>query len=76
MRELITKDELWNFSIEKIAALTKGRVIRIVLNDGRFIDVYIKNLLGASTPPHEFCGFITSDNHTIYLQVINHVELI
>lgn len=75
MDKIITKSELWNLPNEQIAALTKGRLVRIVLNNGEYKDVCIQNLLAAANPPHLFVGFLTADNHSIYLQDINHVEL-
>ena len=55
--------------------MTKGRFVRIVLSNGEIKEVTIKNLLAASNPPHPFCGFITTDNKTISLLGIDHVEL-
>ena len=76
MNRIITKHELWSLSNEQIAVLTKGKNLRIVLLNGEKEDVYVDNLLAATNPPHLFCGFITSDNHTIYLQAIDYVEII
>lgn len=75
MNKIITKHELWNLSNEQIAELTKGRIVRIVMNNGEYKDVCIQNLLTAANPPHLFVGFLTSDNQSIYLQNIDYVEL-
>ncbi|MBR4925988.1 MAG: hypothetical protein IKZ61_09585 [Prevotella sp.] len=75
MDKIISKSELWNLPNEQIAELTKGRLVRIVLNNGEYKDVCFQNLLAAANPPHLFVGFLTADNHSIYLQDINHVEL-
>ena len=75
MERIITKHELWNLPNEQIAALTKGRIVRIVLNNGEYKDVCIQTLLAAANPPHLFVGFLTTDNHSINLQDIEHVEL-
>ena len=75
MNKIITKQELWNVTNEQIAELTKGRLVRIVLNNGEYKDVCIQNLLAAVNPPHLFVGFLTDNNHCIYLQDIDHVEL-
>ena len=75
MDRIITKHELWNLSNEQIAELTKGRIVRIVLNSGECKEVCIQNLLAAANPPHLFIGFLTADNHSIYVQNIDHVEL-
>ena len=75
MNRVITKHELWNLPNEQIAALTRGRKVRIVLNNGKNEDVCILNLLAAANPPHLFTGFKTIDNHDILLQEINYVEL-
>ena len=74
MNKIISKKELWNLPNEQIAELTKGRNVRIVLNNGEYKDVRIRNLLAAANPPHLFVGFLTADNQSVYLQVINHVE--
>ena len=73
--KIITKHELWNLPNEQIAELTKGRLVRIVLNDGEYKDVCIQNLLAAANSPHLFVGFLTADNHSINLQNINHIEI-
>jgi len=73
--KIITKHELWNLPNEQIAELTKGQLVRIVLNNGECKDVCIQNLLAAANPPHLFVGFLTTDNHSINLQDIDHVEL-
>lgn len=75
MDKIITKHELWNLPNEQIAALTKGRIVRIVLNNGEYKEVSIQNLLAAANSPHLFVGFLTDNNHCIYLQDIDHVEL-
>lgn len=75
MDGIITKHELWNLPNEQIAELTKGRIVRIVLNSGEYKDVCIQNLLAAANPPHLFVGFLTADNQSIYVQNIDHVEL-
>ena len=75
MNNIITKHELWNLPNEQIAELTKGRNVRIVLNNGECKDVCIQNLLAAANPTHLFVGFLTTDNHSINLQDIDHVEL-
>ena len=72
---IITKHELWNLPNEQIAELTKGKLVRVVLKNGECIDVCVKNLLAASNPPHLFVGFITTDNHSIYIQDVDYVEL-
>jgi hypothetical protein len=36
MNDIITKHELWNLPNEQIATLTKGRFVRIVLNNGDY----------------------------------------
>ena len=71
---IISKHELWNLPNEQIAELTKGRFVRIVLNNGEYKDVCIQNLLAAANPPHLFVGFLTTDNHSINLQDIDYVE--
>ncbi len=73
--KIITKHELWNLPNEQIAELTKGRLVRIVLNDGEYKDVCIQNLLAAANSPHLFVGFLTADNHSINLQNIDHIEI-
>lgn len=75
MNNIITKHELWNLPNEKIAEMTKGRLVRIVLNNGEYKDIFIQNLLATANPPHLFVGFLTADNYSINLQDINHVEL-
>ena len=75
MDKIITKHELWNLPNEQIAELTKGRIVRIVMNNGEFKKVFIQNLLVAANPPNLFVGFLTADNHSIYIQDIDHVEL-
>jgi hypothetical protein len=75
MNRIFTKHELWNLPNEQIAEMTKGRFIRIFLNNGEYKDVCIQFLLAAANPPHLFVGFLTTDNHTINLQDIDHVEL-
>lgn len=75
MKRIITKHVLWNFSNEQIAELTKGRLVRIVLNNGECKDVCVQNLLATANSLHLFVGFLTTDNHGINLQSINHVEL-
>jgi hypothetical protein len=75
MNNIITKHELWNLPNEQIAELTKGRFVRIVMNNGKYKDVCVQNLLAAANPPHLCVGFLTIDNNSIYLQDINHVEL-
>ena len=75
MNRIITKQELWNVTNEQIAELTKGRLVRIVLNNGEYKDVCIQNLLAAANPPHPFVGFLTADNHSINLRDIDYVEL-
>ncbi len=75
MERIITKHELWNLPNEQIAELTKGRIVRIVMNNGEFKKVFIQNLLVAANPPNLFVGFLTADNHSIYIQDIDHVEL-
>ncbi len=75
MKRIITKHELWNLPNEQIAELTKGRLVKVVLNNGEYKDVCIQNLLAASTPPHLFVGFLTTDDYSIYIGNINHVEL-
>lgn len=54
---------------EQIAEWTKGRSVRIVLNNGEYKDVCVQNLLAAANPPH------LVDNRSINLQEIDHVEL-
>lgn len=75
MNRIITKHELWDLPNEQIAELTKWRLIRIVLNNGEYKDVCIQNILAAANPPHLIVGFLTSNNHSINLQEIDHVEL-
>ena len=75
MNRIITKHELWNLPNEQIAELTKGRLVRIVLNNGEYKDVCIQNLLAAANPPHLFVGFLIAENHSINIQDIDHVEL-
>ncbi len=67
MNDIITKHELWNLPNEQIATLTKGRFARIILNNGDYKNVCIRNILAASNPSHLFVGFLTTDNHNIYL---------
>ena len=76
MNRIITRHELWNLLNEQIAELTKGRLIRIFLNNGEYKDVCIQNLLAAANPPHLFVGFLTAENHSINLVDIEHVEII
>ena len=73
MNRIFTKHELWNLPNEQIAEMTKGRFIRIFLNNGEYKDVCIQNLLAAANPPHLFVGFLTTNNHSINLQDIDHV---
>ena len=75
MKKIITKHELWNLPNEQIAELTKGQIVRIVLNSGEYKEVRIQNLLAAANPPHLFVGFLTTDKHSIYLQDIDYVEI-
>ena len=75
MNRIITKHELWNLPNEQIAELTKGKFVRIVLNNGECKDVCIQNLLAAATPTHLFVGFMTADNRSINLLDIDHVIL-
>lgn len=75
MNNIITKHELWNLPNEQIAEMTKGRFVRIVFHNGEYEDVCVQNLLAAANPPHLFVGFLTTDNHSIILQDIDHVEL-
>lgn len=75
MDKIITKHELWNLPNEQIAELTKGRIVRIVMNNGEYKEVRIQNLLAAANSPHLFVGFLTADNHCVYLQNIDHVEV-
>ena len=75
MNKIITKHELWNLPNEQIAELTKGRLVRIVLKNGKYQDVFIQNLLAATNPHHLFVGFLTTDNQGIILQEIDQVEL-
>ena len=70
MDKIITKHELWNLPNEQIAELTKGRIVRIVMNNGEYKDVRIQNLLAAANPPHLFVGFLTADN-----QSINYIDI-
>lgn len=72
----IAKRELLNMSTDEIAKLTKRKFVGIHLNNGEIKDIYVKNLLGASNPPNLFYGFITSDDQTIYLPIIDYIELI
>ena len=74
MKRIITKHELWNLPNEQIAELTKGRIVRIVMNNGEYKDVRIQNLLAAANSPHLFVGFLTTDNISFYLQDIDYVE--
>ena len=76
MNKKITKPELWNLPNEQIAELTKGRIVRIIMNNGEHKDVCVQDLLAAANPPHLLVGFLTADNHCIYLQDIDHVELL
>ena len=73
--KIITKHELWNLPNEQIAELTKGRLVRIVLKNGEYKDVRIQNLLAAANPPHLFVGFLATDNYSVNLQDIDHVEI-
>lgn len=75
MNRIITKHELWNLPNEQIAEFTKGRIVKIVLNNGEYKEVRIQNLLAAANPPHLFVGFLTTDNHSINLQDIDYIEL-
>jgi hypothetical protein len=75
MERIITKHKLWNLPNEQIAKLTKGRIVKIVMNNGEYKEVCIKNLLAAANPPNLFVGFLTDNNHCINLQDIDHVEL-
>lgn len=75
MNKIITKHELWNLPNGQIAELTKGRLVRIVLNNGEYKDVCIQNLLAAVNPPHLFVGFLSTDAQSINLQNIDHIEL-
>lgn len=75
MNRIITKHELWNLPNEQIAELTKGRLVRIVMTNGDFKDVCIQNLIAATNPPHLFVGFLITNNHSVILQYIDHVEL-
>ena len=75
MDKIITKHELWNLPNEQIVELTKGRIVRIVMNNGEYKEVRIQNLLAAANSPHLFVGFLTADNHCVYLQNIDHVEV-
>lgn len=67
-KRIITKQELWNLSNEQISKLTKGRNVRIVMNNGEHKEVCVHNLLAAANSPHLFVGFLTTNNHSIYLQ--------
>lgn len=75
MNRIITKHELWNLPNEQIAEWTKGRSVRIVLNNGEYKDVCIQNILAAANSPHLFVGFLTANSHSINLIDIEHVEL-
>ena len=75
MNRIITKHELWNLPNEQIAKFTKGRIVKIVLNNGEYKEVRIQNLLAAANPPHLFVGFLIIDNQGVCLQDINHIEL-
>lgn len=75
MNRIITKHELWNLPNEQIAEFTKGRIVRIVMNNGEYKEVRIQNLLAAANPPYLFVGFLTADNNSVYIQDIDHVEL-
>ncbi|MBR6286173.1 MAG: hypothetical protein IKR18_04175 [Bacteroidaceae bacterium] len=75
MDNIITKEELWNLPNEQITELTKGRIVKIVLNNGEYKEVRILNLLAAAYNPNLFIGFLTTDNRSIYLRNIDHVEL-
>lgn len=75
MNKIITKSELWNLPSEQITELTRGQIVKIVMNNGEYKEVHIQNLLAAANPPHLFVGFLTADNHCVYLQDIDHVEL-
>ena len=70
MDKIITKHELWNLPNEQIAELTKGRIVRIVMNNSEYKEVRIQNLLAAANPPHLFVGFLTADN-----QSINYIDI-
>lgn len=76
INRIITKHELWNLPNEQIAELIKGKFVRVVQNNGLCNDVYVRNLLAAVNPPHSFIGFLTVENHSIFLQNIEHVELL
>jgi hypothetical protein len=76
MGQIISNLQFWDLSNEEIIRLTKGKTVRIVFNNGEEKRAKIKNILGASFYPHEFSGFITTDNHTIYSEKIDFVELI
>ena len=75
MNGIITNHDLWNLPNEQIAELTKGRIARIVMNDGEYKEIRVQNLLAAANPPHLFVSFLTADNHKINLQDIDYVEL-
>lgn len=75
MERIITKHELWNLPNEQVAELTKGRIVRTVMNNGDCKEVRIQNLLALANPPHLFVGFLTTNNHSVNLQDIDHVEL-
>ena len=75
MKRILTKHDLLNLPNEQIAALTKGQIVRIVMNNGEFKETRIQNLLAAANPPHLFVGFLMADDQSIYLQNIHSVEL-
>lgn len=70
MSKIISKNELWSLPNERIAELTVGKCIKIILKNGEFKDVCIKNLLAAANPTYLFTGFLTSDDHRINIQDI------
>ena len=75
MGQIITNSELWELSNEKIIMLTKHKTIKVKFRNGDTKMVNIKNILGASVPPNEFSGFITSDDRTLYSENIDCIEL-
>ena len=75
MEKIISNTELWNMPKEKIVELTKGRQVRIVLTNGEYKEVFIKNILAACNPPCLFVGFLTADNNSIDIEDINSIEL-
>lgn len=76
MNRIITKQELLNLSTEQISKLAKGRLVNIVLINGEIREVFIKNISAAANPPYLFTGFISAENESISLQLIDYVELI